>query len=490
MAVVFTAIATVCFANPFASQVEVIGGIVQIDQSSPVSATIQYRLNAPADKVIVTIQNQTSHWNHRLLNSDVETGPAQPGTARGINTVVWDGQRDGGVNAGDGFYDITVTAYHNGFSGWTDISPNVASLEEPGANDLIDSCYFWGPRGAEAITDQSNANFGDLLIASGANVPSTHGSPKVADYDIQGIYILNSDMTLDGGTTSSAYATGNSAAGYGGLSSSSLYRPHLDPTEGKLWIGSYSDASLFVKQGDDQFSAASIHTPLGPGANSWWGDTNTLGVCAFGTGGSRVLYGPAEDYNPSGCGYKDLLRWDIGATDDDYDTTPVLFVPACGIGGSGTFYHLRDLDIMSSGTILLGNYRWDDGNSLSRISPNGPSLDWIVKRPALIAAGGDGYMQTGVSLNADESKVYGQNGYGQLYVFDLDGTVEYGGDYFGGWYGDGCTVDAADNALLCNAGAEEVRMISPPGANNYATTAYTGSIEVINSEVVDWAVFD
>jgi hypothetical protein len=198
-------------------------------------------------------------------------------------------------------------------------------------------------------------------MASGASVVSTVAGAW--DADTQGIYILNSDLTPDGGTTVSAYATGNSVAGYGAAGSSALYRPHIDPSEGKLWIGSYSDGYEWIKQGDDQFSAGSIHTPMDP-ADSW-GVSNQLGVCSYGTGGSRVIYGCDEDLDLSACGFKDLVRFDVGTVDDNYDTTPALVVPACGIGSSTFLYHLRDLDIMSSGTIFVGNYRWgntDIGN--------------------------------------------------------------------------------------------------------------------------------
>jgi len=491
MAVVFTAIAAVCFANPFASEVGVVGGTVQINQSAPVPVIITYRLNAPASRVIVKLQNQTTHWNTRTLDSEIEVGLSKPGLARGINTVQWDGQRDGGGNAGDGFYDITITAQHWGFGSWTDITPNAGDTEEP-AGDLIPSAYWYTAYGLECVYDQTSANFGNVMIASAANQGSSYGVPKAADSDIQGIYILKSDLTLDGGTTVSARATGNTAAGYDGTAPdyAVAFKMKEGNNEDILFCPSFDDSRMNVITGDELFSAASIHFLLNGSVASWWGPTNLLGCIGIGTGAGRMVIGPEEDYGlpGGGDGLYDVIGWNVGTTTDDYDTTPILITPN-NITGS-TQWTIRGIDAQTSGTFAYTNRRSNTTEqAITCINGTTKAVNWTK------SAGDIGQATTywaACSFSADETKVYALARYGNVHEFDAASganTANFQGGATGSW-GRAICVDAAGNVLYYTSSDEEIRMVSPPGGNAYITTAFAGTLEIINSEVVDWAVFD
>ena len=492
MAVVFTAIAAVCFANPFASEVEVVGGAVVIDQSSPSNVTIQYRLNAPADRVIVLIENQTSDWNKRTLDSDIEVGVSKPGLDRGLNTVEWDGQRDGGGNAGDGFYDITITAQHYGFGDWTDITPNAGGTEIP-AGDLVPSAYLYTAYGMECIYDQASPNFGTVLISNVAAQGSSYGQPKASDYDTKGIYILRSDFSLDGGTTTSARATGNDTAGFDNACPNYAlpFKLKKGNNEDILFCASFDDSRMKVITGDELLSAASIHVPLNDSVASYWGPTNLLGCIGIGTGGSRMIIGPEEDMPlpGGGGGLYDVIGWNVGTTTDDYDSTPVLVVPN-NITGT-TQWTIRGIDAQTSGTFAYTNRR--SASSLSEqaitcINGATKAVNWTYSPNDL---GITTEYWADISFSPDETKVYALARYGNIHEFDAESGANLS-NFVGsasGW-GRCITVDAAGNVLYYTSSDEEMCMMSPPGGNAYITTAFAGSLSVTNSEVVDWAVFD
>lgn len=491
MAVVFTAIAAVCFANPFASEVEVVGGTVQIDQSSPSNVTIQYRLNAPADRVIVLIENQTSDWNKRTLDSDIEVGVSKPGLDRGLNTVEWDGQRDGGGNAGDGFYDITITAQHYGFGDWTDITPNAGGTEIP-AGDLVPSAYLYTAYGMECIYDQASPNFGTVLISNVAAQGSSYGQPKASDYDTKGIYLLRSDFSLDGGTTATARATGNDSAGFDNACPAYglPFKLKKGQNDDLLYCASFDDSLMNVITGDEILSAGSIHKPLNQAVATWWGPTNLLGCIGIGTGASRMIIGPEEDYGPpgGGGGLYDVIGWNVGTTQDDYDSTPVLITPN---DITGTIqWTIRGIDAQTSGTFAFTNRRSGlTEKVITSINGTTKAVNWSHSESEL---GTSATYWADCSYSPDESKVYALARYGNINEFDAESgahTASFQGGATGSW-GRCICVDAAGNVLYYTSSDEEMRMVSPPGGNAYATTAFAGSLEVINSEVVDWAVFD
>ena len=114
-------------------------------------------------------------------------------TTWGLNTVVWDGTKDGGGLAPkSGGYKFRVKAEDNvGSSSWTNITP----LD--GGNE-IGSAQFYAPEGIAINRDQNSPRFGQIYISSGYDVgPSANpGASAFGD----GLFLLMSAWTFRGAT--------------------------------------------------------------------------------------------------------------------------------------------------------------------------------------------------------------------------------------------------------------------------------------------------
>jgi hypothetical protein len=369
---------------------------------------------------------------------------------------------------------------------------------------------WWSNKGIATVTDQADCNFGRLLV--GNTRYGTSGNPGSVG-EQPGIYLLNADLTWEGGSEAAAFATGNPACTWDDYWYDP-YRIHaaVPDTEGLFYAADWASAfgttvGLEVWYGDSDWSAASVNPILSNPASTYHGEF--LAAVAYGTGGSKVLYtadnwqGPSQAGSPEvEGGYKEVHRYDIGTVVSDYDTTPVCML---GSGTSPILYHIRDIDVDSAGDIYAANYRWDP----------------YYGQPGLVkasSAGGRTWSLLNGNTYTDGAWVAGTLAQDMLYAVAVDrpnnrsGVIcRYGffqvipNDGSGAWliesdpfllassdsYCEGMAVDAAGNFIMSSTTNEQMCAWSPPGVNEYVTDSCSAVIEVHQPQVgVDeWMMF-
>jgi hypothetical protein len=114
LALALTTVAPSAYANVFASNAKINGGITNVSVAQGASVSISYILNEPASGG-VTIKVLSGTTAVRIVS--LAGGTA--GAMRGLNTVVWDGKDNGGNTVPAGSYSVSITAAATGYSGWT-----------------------------------------------------------------------------------------------------------------------------------------------------------------------------------------------------------------------------------------------------------------------------------------------------------------------------------------------------------------------------------
>ncbi len=158
-------------ANVYATNIKIDGaltGTTNVSQGTGV--TITYILNEPASSG-VTIKILSGATSVRTIN--VAGGSA--GTARGLNTVTWNGKNDGNANVPSGTYNVSITAASAGYSVWTQINTNT---------DAGYSVYW--PSGIAVDTKTNSPYYGRIAIANGADTLANN--PGVVKCNADGSY--------------------------------------------------------------------------------------------------------------------------------------------------------------------------------------------------------------------------------------------------------------------------------------------------------------
>ena len=162
-------------ANVYSTNVRLNGGVTNIFVSPGDSITNDYILNEPASLgVIIKILNGATPVRTISLPAD------GPGTLRGLNTVIWDGKTDGGVNAAPGNYSVSITAASAGYNAWT----HLTSDSDPGT-------YVWEGRGIAVDRNPASPHYGRVLVANADFGLNPAGNPG----DVLGILKLNADAS-------------------------------------------------------------------------------------------------------------------------------------------------------------------------------------------------------------------------------------------------------------------------------------------------------
>src|ERR1035441_5429892 len=136
-------------ANVYATNIKLNGGMTNTTVAQGTSLNISYILNEPASSGI-TIKILSGEAAVRTI-----TIASGSGTARGLNTVAWDGKDDNN-NPALGSYSVSVTAASAGYSVWTQILNN--------SNTKV----YW-PSGIAVDTLTNSPYYGRIMIASGVN---------------------------------------------------------------------------------------------------------------------------------------------------------------------------------------------------------------------------------------------------------------------------------------------------------------------------------
>lgn len=149
-------------ANVYASNIKINGNItnsVSVGQGS--SVAISYILNEAATAG-VTISISSSGTPVRTITIASGTG-----TAKGLNTVSWDGKDGGGNNVATGVYGVSITAAANGFSDWTVTSDGTSP-----------NTHVNRPYGIAVDNNTNSPYYGRIFIG---NVHTLTGSSAIGD---------------------------------------------------------------------------------------------------------------------------------------------------------------------------------------------------------------------------------------------------------------------------------------------------------------------
>jgi hypothetical protein len=170
LALALTAIAPSARANVFASNIKINGGMSNVPVAPGAGVNISYILNEPASAG-VTIRILSGAATVRTLS--IASGA---GTARGTNTVVWDGKTSGGANAPVGNYSVSITAASTGYAGWT------KTTDDNNAGN-----YTWEARGIAVDRNTNSPYYGRVFV------DNSYPGPNGMLGDLVGIQKLNAD---------------------------------------------------------------------------------------------------------------------------------------------------------------------------------------------------------------------------------------------------------------------------------------------------------
>jgi hypothetical protein len=349
-------------ANVFASNIKINGGMTNITVAPGTNVTISYILNEPASAG-VSVKIFTGATTVRTIA--ITSGP---GTARGTNTVTWDGKADGGASVPGGNYSVSITAASQGYAGWTKTTDD----DNPGN-------YTYDPMGIAVDRNTNSPYYGRVFV--GNSVDNTEGLPNPLDGDYLGIQKLNAD---------------GSYADEGGFSDGGVAWHGQGAGPWKIRVS--EDDYVYV---EDQFSAGDIYRFDGTiSSNSMLHafaavttTNNWTGFQVVGQGTNTVLWA-ADDYGTMG-----ISTFSVNA-DGTFDANAGTQVVAAGgspgmdvapyavaVDTSGIIYTIQNIPGQGNGSPRVFRYPAYD----PIINSNMPELtaDWELPA-ADDAAGGHG----------------------------------------------------------------------------------------------------
>ena len=451
-------------ANVFASNVKINGGMTNLAVAQGTNLSISYILNEPASAgvTIKVLAGATAVRTIAITNG--------PGTARGTNTVTWNGQNDSGVNVPGGNYSVSITAASTGYAGWTKTT-----------DDNNVGNYVWDGFGIAVDRNTSSPYYGRVFVGNSSDNSTNSTSPYYGNY--VGIQKLNAD---------------GSYADEGGFS-----------TGGIAWIG-YGYAPWRIRVSDDDQVYVQDDTLVGDiyrfdptlSSNSMLhvfvpASDYTQGVWSgfrvIGKGTNTLLWASGYISYPNG----DISRFPIttnGTFDASAGTNVVEVVGSPGLNGQ----LLYAIDVDKAGAIYTLNYMEDQGDSSALVlqfPPYDPSTNGgLPEYTANWSAGpGDDYAGgQGIAVNPTGTYVaacfwgYGPGPTdGNTKILNaatgtLVTNLDLGVGYTNNWMYEGdpfhhmdadADWDAVGNVYYLDDWGACWRAFSPPGANQATTVA-------------------
>lgn len=406
LALALTTAAPSAHANVFASNVKINGGMTNLSVAQGTSVSISYILNEPAS-ASVTIKILSGATVVRTM-----TIASGAGTARGTNTVVWDGKNDGNANVSGGPYSVNIKAASSGYAGWTKITDD----NNPGN-------YVWESRGIAVDRNTNSPYYGRVFVGNSYDHSNGGTSTNYGDY--LGIQKLNADGSYadEGGFSDGGLAWRDS-----GWAPWKIRVSDDDCVYVEDWAD-YGDIYRF----DGVISSASrLHVFAAPTDGSLG---NWSGFCLVGKGTNTVLW--AADANPVSVG---ISKFSV-KPDGTFDPTAATNVVAVG-GSPGLNLAPFAVALDKAGAIYTIQNRINQGDSSA----------WALRFPAYDPSTNGGVPE----LTADWFAGPGDDYCGAQGIA-VDPTGTYVAACFWGYY-DGATwlggntkiFNAADGTLVTN----------------------------------------
>ncbi len=301
-AALLTGVATVSHANVFAAHLKAVasGG------AGTESYELSYRLNEPATTVSVEV------FGPLPATTVIRTMTGT--TTKGLNTVTWDGKKDGGARADEGDYGWKVVA--------TDSVGHTAQYDL--ITDDASALNFYYPRGIAINKNQDSDTFGCIYV-----VEANGGATGLGRTTTEGVFIFNNDGTpfdSQGDTGySGSVAWGLTTAGL--PSASGPCRAGLNEDGSYLYVSDWTDAhgGLWRAPGDCSGTWPAALTEAGRDAAGLCTNHGSLmPVLVEGSGASTVVYSMDEDYpNATSPQRASIFKYNIG-TAVDYADLPTV----------------------------------------------------------------------------------------------------------------------------------------------------------------------
>ncbi len=508
------------YANVYAAHLGAAGN--EWDFGTQGNLAITYRLNQPATSVTIEI--------YRVADPATVVKTIAGTTTWGLNTVVWDGTKDGGGLAPkSGGYKFRVKAEDAvGASSWTNITPLDAGGE-------IGSAQYYAPQGIAINKDQTSPFFGQIYISSAEDAsPSTNpGATAMGD----GLFLLMSDMTFRGGTVDTAKAAANSSliTATAATPDTYNYSPWKLSINHDNWneivmadyLDGWEEVWVFNADGTSVKRLLNKETTGPNAAVEAFNHGNQLEITIKGVGDKRKLFGLDEDKDPEpvhSITGPQFLRWDIGTVQENFVGQPTellnggfVIPPAQTGGGTSTNFYtsfgmyigqvsgdayicnrrynnalgnqaMFRADLDAEGNLLGTVWAWQTTELTAAIQAIDPAFPCWCRTDSIAVDEG---RKRGVAIRDGNSSATPDVGCpgpvngGRAVVFDTDnGAVlaAFAVSDTGNTVRD-CEFDAAGNLYTGCQSDEHVRMWSPPDGPNSFTTSYYGNIATSSLKV-------
>ncbi len=408
---------------------------------------LSYRLNESADLgVIIDIYKTGGELVCTL------TG----GSARGVNTVVWNGKDNIGVIAPRGSYYFIVTAADDGHT-----TPELISMDEPGN-------IMYAGRGIDVNINPDSPFYGMVYISNGSTGTSKNPG-ALKQYD--GVYSFWPDATPVTAFIDTLHFSNQS--GY------SPFRLNVGDDD-KIYIGDFLDGWESVWSIDGDLSAASLVQILAPddsdpNTSPTGNHGNILTAIAKGRGANRILYTTDEDFY-------DYDVWGFTINDGPF---PFAAAGSMLIGESDSLVDVWDFALDRDGTFL---YACDDQDAASPLNPipppsfakwdlttNPPTCIWSSPTTEVV------HNVDGIGYSDKRKVIAGSCRITDPYIFILDATNGILINTItnpGGGRNRDVAFDDVGNLYVVNSTSEWWRVFSPPDGPNSFSTKSTFNIEI------------
>src|SRR5215472_8419645 len=152
-ALVCAAASPPAYANVYATNIKLNGGIGDASVPSGGKVTISYILN---DNATAGVTIKILSGANVVRTISIPGGnPPPPGGDVGLQSVVWDGLDSASNALPSGTYSVSITAAATGYSSWTQFT-----------DDMADGTYVWEGRGIAVDRNASSRYYGRIFVSN------------------------------------------------------------------------------------------------------------------------------------------------------------------------------------------------------------------------------------------------------------------------------------------------------------------------------------
>jgi len=449
------------------------------------NVTISYILNEPATMgVTVNILSGAS------VVRSISIVSGNPGTAMGLNSVVWNGKDNLSNNVSAGAYSVSVTAAAVGFTNWTQTSVDT----NPGN-------YVYSPRGIAVNINANSPWYGRIFAGNAAKGP-TAGSATPTPGDVDGILKLNADGSFAD--------EGQSTGGYTWVDDGYDDSPHFlryamdDRIYALDWTGSGVVVGCDNLMTTNEMVLSANNYSSNPYNGSFTYGWDHFDVTDPGTSNALIFLGD-NDFPSAG-----LWCWHMtNGIADPADTTGQFVIQT---GGDLSLLPSGGFMMDESSNIFVAQDRSNAGDSSERamVFTNWDRTSTLYTGTAWQVGGADDTFRGNFDmaldsrtnpkliavpqsvsggirvLNAADGSTVTNNTPGDLYssqvLSNLDGAIAPAFTNVNNY--DGAVWDAVGNLYGVCATAQRVRAFSPPSGANQATTVAVEQVAIVQPPVI------